>query len=621
MYWLTSGIETNVAYGTCTLLFGLLFLTVRNRKLATGIQYSDYPSPLRVTARPAPKNKSAQVLRGATTPIMHSGPHSSKSLESTPLEKVSPNPPERSANQLTAPLDFPALPISEGMNINGGPIPFEDLGPDANAEISAFEIPATALTIPENVSISMAEQSFAEFGERSTQEIAIARESQTVDESTSGTAIVAEGTEAEHIAVEEVASDPQALPVASSCEKAAATDVLSFYGLPQQPFDVTPDPAYLYFSPSHREALTSIKEGIEYFRGFMVLVAEPGMGKTTLLQKLMEDLSDSARIVFLFQTQCSSRELLCFILNELEVDHTGMDIVAMHRALNQALLEEMLRGRRFVLIVDEAQNLQEPVLETIRLLSDFETTHSKLIQIVLAGQPQLADTLMRPGLVQLRQRIAVLANLEPLDAVETAEYIEHRLRAAGSADAPIFSRDAMALIAERSQGIPRSINNICFNAMLAGYLHRQVIIDSEIVRRVASKLDLELLVRRPQQDAPVSAPPAAPAASNSSSELSQLAQLLSTALAVKPQPDAGAAVAIEDEPKASLSLTGRLNEKVTSQSWSNKNEFQIQVSLERDYSPGLAIADHYYCRSFYVSEEQAKGLEPGKPVRVKFEQD
>ncbi len=146
----------------------------------------------------------------------------------------------------------------------------------------------------------------------------------------------------------------------------------------------------------------------------MMLVAEPGMGKTTLLNKLMEELTDSARVVFLFQTQCSSRELLCFILNELEVDHTGMDVVAMHRALNQALLEEMLRGRRFVLIVDEAQNLQEPVLETIRLLSDFETTHSKLIQIVLAGQPQIAETLMAPSLVQLRQRIAALANLKSL---------------------------------------------------------------------------------------------------------------------------------------------------------------------------------------------------------------
>ena len=347
----------------------------------------------------------------------------------------------------------------------------------------------------------------------------------------------------------------------------------------------------------------------------MALIAEPGMGKTTLLNKLMEELRGSARIVFLFQTQCNSTELLRHLLTELGVKHDGADTVAMHRALSDVLFQEMIQGRRFVLIVDEAQNLQDSVLETIRLLSNYETTHSKMIQIVLSGQPQLVDTLMRPSLVQLRQRIAVLANLEPLDVTETVEYIEHRLRAAGAEDLPIFTREAMELIAERSEGIPRSINNICFNAMLAGYLHRQLMIDSELVNRVASKLDLELLVRRPQPET-ASVAPAAP-----SSELSQLASLLSTALAVKSQPEVSVAIAERDEAKASLSLTGRLNQKITSQSWSDRNEFQIQVSLERDFLPGRPIADHYYCRSFYVNEEQAKSLEPGKAVRVRFEQD
>ena len=414
-------------------------------------------------------------------------------------------------------------------------------------------------------------------------------------------------------AVESEAS--RGLLIGEPGEELRAPSLLAFYGLNQQPFDVTPDPAYLYRSRVHRDAFTAISQGIENLRGFVALVAEPGMGKTTLLHKLMEELSDSARVVFLFQTQCNSSELLRHLLTELGVEHDGTDIVAMHKVLNQALFEEMLQGRRFVLIVDEAQNLQDSVLETIRLLSNYETTHSKLIQIVLAGQPQLVETLMRPGLVQLRQRIAVVANLEPLDATETAQYIEHRLRAAGSGDMPIFTRDAMALIAERSQGIPRSINNICFNAMLAGYMNRQLMIDAEIVKRVASKLDLELLMRRPQQE-PVSAAPA-PA----SSELSQLANLLSSALTAKNQPEAVSAPEAKDEAMARLSLTGRLNEKVSSQSWSNKNEFQIQVSLERDRLPGLPIADHYYCRSFYVSEEQAKSLQPGKAVRVRFEQD
>jgi general secretion pathway protein A len=407
------------------------------------------------------------------------------------------------------------------------------------------------------------------------------------------------------------------LLVAEPIEEHPAPSLLAFYGLNQQPFDVTPDPAYLYRSRVHREAFTALSQGIENLRGFVALVAEPGMGKTTLLNKLMEELSDSARVVFLFQTQCNSSELLRYLLTEVGVEHDGTDIVAMQRALRQFLFEEMLQGRRFVLIVDEAQNLQDSVLETIRLLSNYETTHAKLIQIVLAGQPQLVDTLMRPGLVQLRQRIAVLANLEPLDSAETAEYIEHRLRAAGSEGAPIFTPEAMALIAERSQGIPRCINNICFNAMLAGYLHRQTIIDSVIVGRVATKLDLELLVRRPQQD-PAGIPPAASAGS---SDVSQTGNLLSTTLGVKNQPEAASALATKDEPKTGLSLLGKLTEKFASQSWSNKNEFRIQVSLERDYSPGLPIADHYYCRSFYVSEEQAKSLEPGKAVRVRFEQD
>jgi general secretion pathway protein A len=410
---------------------------------------------------------------------------------------------------------------------------------------------------------------------------------------------------------------PQGVLVAEPVEESGAPNLLAFYGLTQQPFDLTPDPAYLYRSRVHREALTALSQGIENLRGFAALVAEPGMGKTTLLNKLMEELRDSSRVVFLFQTQCNSSELLRYLLTEMGIEHGGMDIVAMHKVLSQVLLEEMLRGRRVVLIVDEAQNLQDSVLETIRLLSNYETTHSKLIQIVLAGQPQLIDTLMRPGLVQLRQRIAVVANLEPLDAVETAEYIEHRLHAAGSGDMPIFTREAMELIAEQSEGIPRSINNICFNAMLAGYLHRQLIIDSGIVNRVASKLDLQRLVRHPQQE-PVSTPPDASA---EPSELAQLVQLLCTTLVGKTHPDAAPASNTKDEPKASLSLTGKLTEKLTSQSWRNKNEFRIQVSLERDSFPGLPVAEHYYCRSFYMSEEQAKRLEPGKPVRVRFEQD
>src|SRR6266446_5648208 len=214
---------------------------------------------------------------------------------------------------------------------------------------------------------------------------------------------------------------------------------LDFYGLREQPFGVTPDPAYLYLSTTHREALAALLYGIKADRGFVALIAESGMGKTTLLYRLMEKLND-------------------------------------------VLFSEMLAGRRFVLIVDEAQDLEGPVLETIRLLSDFETPHAKLLEIVIAGQPQLAEKLAQRGLSQLRQRISILRHLEPLSVVEIACYIEHRLKVAGYSGGPLFAPDALALIAEQSQGIPREINNICFNALLLGAARRHQTISTEIAR-------------------------------------------------------------------------------------------------------------------------------------------
>src|SRR5437016_4512200 len=257
---------------------------------------------------------------------------------------------------------------------------------------------------------------------------------------------------------------------------------LDFYGLREQPFGVTPDPAYLYLSGTHRQALAALLCGIKADRGFLALIAESGMGKTTLLYRLMEELHDSARTVFLFQTQCDSREFFCYVLGELGIETTGMGLASMHKKLNHVLFNEMLAGRRFVLVVDEAQDLEGPVLETIRLLSDFETAHAKLLEIVLAGQPQLAEKLAQRGLSQLRQRIAILSRLEPLSVVEIGCYIERRLKVAGYSGGPLFAPDALALIAEQSQGIPREINSICFNALLLGAARRHQTISAEIAR-------------------------------------------------------------------------------------------------------------------------------------------
>ena len=487
-------------------------------------------------------------------------------------------------------------------------LPLQGLDPVAMADISAAQLSV----------VTMIQESVAASVDESVQLLAAAPDFGVADERA-----LDASTLAENPAWPSAEENPPCacLPVPAKAAKAAsvttaAPDVLTFYGLPQQPFDVTPDPAFLYFTGSHRGALASLKEGIEHFRGFMTLVAEPGMGKTTLLNQLMEDLADSARVIFLFQTQCTSRELLSYILNELEVDHAGMDIVAMHRALNQALLEEMLRGRRFVLIVDEAQNLQGPVLETIRLLSDFETTHSKLIQIVLAGQPQLAETLMAPSLVQMRQRIAVLANLKALSPEETSAYVEHRLRAAGSSGRVLFATGALDAIAELSGGVPRSINSLCFSALLEGFHRGLETIEADIVKEVAGRLNLESLVRRPETAA-VSAEAAAPAEPITAADL---ARVLASAFAAQAQTKASTEMPAIPEPTPNAVLTGTLTEKVRSQGWSKHHEYRILVTLERDPISGLAVADRYYCASLYMDEAQAATLEVGKPVRIKIEQ-
>jgi len=266
---------------------------------------------------------------------------------------------------------------------------------------------------------------------------------------------------------------------------------LDFYHLRQQPFGVTPDPAFLYLSRTHEQALTSLSSGIKEGRGFFALIAEPGMGKTTLLYQLLDGLRDSARTAFLFQTQCDAREFFHYLLSELRVDAQGMGLVAMHNKLNEILFAEMLAGKRFVLVVDEAQNLEDSVLETIRLLSNYETSHTKLLQIVLAGQPQLAAKLAQPGLAQLLQRLTEVARLEPLSPIETACYIEHRLKVAGHSGEPIFLPDAVELIAQKSHGAPRNINKICFRALSEGHRQGRQKITANIVERVAAKWDVQ----------------------------------------------------------------------------------------------------------------------------------
>ena len=265
---------------------------------------------------------------------------------------------------------------------------------------------------------------------------------------------------------------------------------LEYYGFREQPFGVTPDPRFLYLSPAHREALASLYYGIESGRGFLALIAKPGMGKTTLLFHLLEKFRHHARTVFLFQTQCNSREFMRFLLAELGIEGPDRDFVYLHEQFNRILLEEARAGRRFILVIDEAQNLDASVLETVRLLSDFETPQAKLLQIILAGQPELAEKLASAPLAQLRQRVSLLNRLSPLTVEESGRYIEHRLRVAGRFAEPLFTSEAIKAIAEFTGGIPRNINNFCFNVLSLGFATGQKKVELSMVKEVIRDLDI-----------------------------------------------------------------------------------------------------------------------------------
>ena len=268
---------------------------------------------------------------------------------------------------------------------------------------------------------------------------------------------------------------------------------LEYYKLTEQPFGVTPDSRFLYLGPKHREALASLVYGTESNRGFLALIAKPGMGKTSLLYHYLSYLRDKARTAFIFRTDCDSREFIRHLLIDLGIDVTGMDLPAMHDSLNRLLTEEMRAGRRFVLVIDEAQNLDEKVLESVRLLSNFETPWMKLMQIVLAGQPQLADRLASPSMAQLRQRVSMIIRIDPFTNQDVNAYIDHRLWVAGCEKPTMFTVGARKLIAEHSEGIPRNINNLCFNAMSLACALKRKTIDRDIVQDVIADLDLEPL--------------------------------------------------------------------------------------------------------------------------------
>jgi general secretion pathway protein A len=266
---------------------------------------------------------------------------------------------------------------------------------------------------------------------------------------------------------------------------------VDYYELREQPFGVTPDPKFLYLGEGHREALAALFYEIESGRGFSALAAEPGMGKTSLLMRLLESMQESAKTAFLFQTEGGSREFLHALLHDLGIVPRGKDLAATHAALNDALLAELNAGRRVIVVIDEAQNLSEKTLESVRLLSNFETPEAKLMHIVLAGQPKLSEKLAKPSLTQLRQRVSNVIQLRPFRSDETGDYVKHRLRTAGLKGQLPFSPDALMLIARSSRGIPRNINNICFQALSLGFATETKVIGTNIIREVLADLEIE----------------------------------------------------------------------------------------------------------------------------------
>jgi type II secretory pathway predicted ATPase ExeA/LysM repeat protein len=265
---------------------------------------------------------------------------------------------------------------------------------------------------------------------------------------------------------------------------------LDFYQLKEQPFGVTPNPDFLYLGEQYREALASMVYAVRSGRGFHALIAPPGLGKTTLLFRFVNHLRDSHKCVFLFNTLCDQREFLRFVTSDLELSTSGQDLVEMQSQLNDFLVQTAKEGKSFLLVVDEAQNLRDDVLEMVRLLSNFETPRRKLMHIVLAGQPQLETNLCKPHLSQLRQRVSLVTHLKPLGRQQVQEYVEWRLRAAGSAEEGIFRPGALDLIAVASEGIPRNINNLCFHALSLGFAKAKHKVTKEIVEEAIAENSL-----------------------------------------------------------------------------------------------------------------------------------
>ena len=279
-----------------------------------------------------------------------------------------------------------------------------------------------------------------------------------------------------------------------------------FFGLKENPFNVNPDPRYLFLTGHTQEALACLTYGIETRKGFILLTGEVGTGKTTLINKLLEWLhKERVFTAFVFNPRLSVSQFFDFMMADFGIPCETHQKGQMLLKLNQWLLDRYQAGERAVLVVDEAQNLSPQMLEEIRLLTNLETSTEKLLQIVLAGQPELEQKLNQPQLRQLRQRITLRAKTRQLTLEETHGYIVERMRIAGAENPDIFSPEAVAAVHRYARGIPRVTNLLCEHALVSSFVDQKNPVPAEIVEEVARDFDLHLI------DPLAQAPPPAPA--------------------------------------------------------------------------------------------------------------
>ena len=264
----------------------------------------------------------------------------------------------------------------------------------------------------------------------------------------------------------------------------------TFFDLAKKPFSITSSPSFLFLSKRHEEALAHLTYGIKERLGFIEITGEVGTGKTTVCRALLNQLDDKTKTAFIFNSNMSEAQLMQTIIDDFGIKTTQKSKGALFSELNRFLIEQLANGNNVVLIIDEAQNLSQKLLEQVRMLSNLESDNEKLIQIVLVGQPELREKLSSPALRQLRQRIAVRYHIEALNRDEVGQYIQHRLNLAGAAEGSlIFDEGAVDAVYQYSKGVPRLINILCNKALLTGFVLEERGITDSIVQRSISELE------------------------------------------------------------------------------------------------------------------------------------